>query len=107
MARYVLVVHSNPVAGREAEYHDWYDHRHLDDVRRLPGVVAARRYDLAEVQLGEVPQVHRHLAIYDVDIDDIQRFIAAMGVTANSAQMPISTALGPDKIAVLWRARGD
>jgi hypothetical protein len=42
-----------------------------------------------------------------VDIDDIQRFIAAMGVTANTAQMPISTALGSDKVAVLWKARGD
>ena len=32
MGEYVLVVHSRPVAGKEAEYNDWYNNQHLKDV---------------------------------------------------------------------------
>jgi len=105
MARYLLVVHSNPVAGREAEYDDWYDHRHLADVLRVPGVVAARRYDYSSVQMTPALPAHRHLALYEIEIDDIRLFTAAMAQRSNTESMPISSALGRDVQAQLWKLR--
>ena len=42
----LFLVFSNPVAGRDDEYNTWYDEVHLGDVRRVPGVVDAKRYEL-------------------------------------------------------------
>ncbi len=39
MPHYAYVVHSNPVAGREDEYNDWYSNRHLADVVAVPGAL--------------------------------------------------------------------
>ena len=44
MPRYNLIVLTNPVDGREDEYNDWYTNVHLDDVLKVPGVVAAQRF---------------------------------------------------------------
>jgi hypothetical protein len=35
--KYILVVMSNPVPGREQEYNTWYDTQHLPDVLQNPG----------------------------------------------------------------------
>ena len=37
MGRYVFVVHSEPVEGRDREYNQWYDEIHLKDVCAFPG----------------------------------------------------------------------
>lgn len=47
MARHHFIVLSNPVAGREDDYNDWYDNEHLDDVLKVEGFVAAQRFRLA------------------------------------------------------------
>lgn len=43
---YELIVLSNAVAGRDAEYNEWYEHTHLPDVLRNPGFVSAERFKL-------------------------------------------------------------
>jgi hypothetical protein len=43
---YSLVVLSNPTAGQEEAYNDWYDHQHVQDVLRNPGFQSAQRYKL-------------------------------------------------------------
>jgi len=42
MKRHTLIVTSVAYAGREAEYHKWYDKHHLADMLALPGIVSAR-----------------------------------------------------------------
>jgi hypothetical protein len=105
LARYVLVVYTNPVQGREDEYNAWYDGRHLDDLRNVPGVVAARRFDLFPQQLAEQPQSHKYLALYELEIDNIQDFFDAMRDRGNTELMPISSALARDAAATLWKLR--
>jgi len=39
MAKYLLLVTSNPVEGRDAEYNRWYTEEHLRDVLKLDGFV--------------------------------------------------------------------
>ncbi|MET0251771.1 MAG: hypothetical protein ABW203_06285 [Novosphingobium sp.] len=47
----VFIILANFVAGREAEYHAWYDNVHIPEVTRVPGFVAMKRGRLAPQQV--------------------------------------------------------
>lgn len=47
----VSIILANFVAGREAEYHRWYDEVHAPEVTRVPGHVAMKRGRLSPLQL--------------------------------------------------------
>jgi hypothetical protein len=47
----VSIILANFVAGREPEYHQWYDEVHIPEVSRVPGHVAMRRGRLSPLQL--------------------------------------------------------
>ena len=73
----VLIVLTNASEGHEAEFNDWYDNVHLDEVLALPGFVSARRFKLSDEQLPEdqmAPSRQRFLAIYDLDTTPGQAF---------------------------------
>ena len=63
MAIHQLLVFTRPVAGREPEYHRWYDDVHLAEVLGVAGFVAARRYATDDPT--------RFVAVYTVDSDDV------------------------------------
>ena len=65
MAKYIMMVRSNPVAGREDEYNDWYSNRHLQDVVGVPGFRSAERFKLQIPMIGD--HKYRYLALYDMD----------------------------------------
>lgn len=48
----VSIILANFVAGREAEYHYWYDHVHAPEVTRVPGKVGMKRGRLSPVQIA-------------------------------------------------------
>jgi hypothetical protein len=104
MGRYVFAVQSNPVAGREDEYNEWYSNRHLDDLRAVPGVISARRFTLADQQPVFRPQQFRYLSLYEVETDDPQAFIDELTSRIGTERMPRSTALADELSAVLWKA---
>lgn len=96
MTGYKLVVLSNPVAGQETEYNDWYSNRHLADILRIPGFCAARRYALKVVRMGEI--IQQYLAIYEMDANELsgaREALSAMGTT----DMEISPALDLESVA--------
>jgi hypothetical protein len=47
----VSIILANFVAGREAEYHKWYNEVHGPEVTRVPGKVAMKRGRISELQL--------------------------------------------------------
>jgi hypothetical protein len=47
----VSVILGNFVAGREAEYHKWYDEVHAPEVTGVPGKVAMKRGRLSALQI--------------------------------------------------------
>jgi hypothetical protein len=58
---------------REGEYNDWYQNVLVPDVLKIPGVVAARRYRLADDQgamFTGFANGNRYLAMYDIDGSD-------------------------------------
>ena len=92
MARYVFVVYTQPSAGQDAEYNEWYDNRHVPDVEALPGVLSARRFRLAPMepaQSGHPP----YLALYELEIDDVSTVPASIRAAIREGRMPISDAL--------------
>ena len=92
MARHVYVILSNPVAGREDEYNDWYDNQHLADVIREAGFTACRRLRLSETEPPQDP-AHRYLAMYEVETDDIDAVNARMLAAVGAGKIPLSPAL--------------
>ena len=70
-----FVVLSNPIEGEDDTFNKWYDEVHVPEVLEVPGVVAAQRYDLAELDIPDdedlptqlPPPTHRYLVIYELD----------------------------------------
>jgi hypothetical protein len=86
----LLVVFSNPRAGREEEFNDWYSNVHIRDVMRsCRGAIAVQRFMLAAEQRAGAAPHYRYLAIYEGD--DHQGFTDGHKVIF-SPQMPISEA---------------
>jgi hypothetical protein len=62
----IFIVTNDPLAGREGEYHDWYNNIHLPDLVRLPGVAAAQRFRVIPgVEVGG--PMAGHLALYELN----------------------------------------
>lgn len=92
MANYKLVVLTNPMsAEQDAEFNDWYDNIHLDDVVAVPGFISAQRFKLKDA-LG-FEHTHRYLALYEVETDTPEATCAELFSRQGTAQMMISEAL--------------
>jgi hypothetical protein len=89
MAKYVYVVLTNPVEGKEDAYNDWYDNTHLADVLRL-GFSSAKRFRLANIQQNTD---YKYLAVYEIETDDINGVSSAMIKAAGTPALPLSDAL--------------
>jgi hypothetical protein len=92
MARHTFVVLTNAVEGKDEEFNDWYNNRHLSDILATKGFVAAQRFRLAEMD-PEQDFPHRYLALYEVETDDLDKTNQAMMEAANGGGMFISPAL--------------
>ena len=77
MARHIMAVRSNPVAGRDAEYNEWYDQEQVPALLMTPTLLAAQRYKLADVDLpsdrGYAQPQHRYMVVYEIETDDIRK----------------------------------
>jgi hypothetical protein len=95
----IFVVHTNPVAGREAEFNDWYDNRHLADVVAIPGFARARRYRLSDAQLAPLTD-YTYVAVYEIDGDPAAALRALRH--ALKAGMHVSTAMAESLLATVY-----
>jgi hypothetical protein len=79
MSRYRFVVLSNPVAGREDEFNEWYDKHHLHEILAIPGMSSAQRFRLSEssTPVG-AEQPYRYLALYEIETDDLGAVIGGL-----------------------------
>jgi hypothetical protein len=75
VAENLFLVLSNPIEGEDDSFNKWYDTTHVPEVLDVPGVVAAQRYRLAEINIPDdedlpaqlPPPTHRYLVIYELD----------------------------------------
>ena len=95
MAKYKLVVTTEPKAGREDEYNAWYTNQHLADVVAVPGFVSAQRFKLKDAMGFE--HRTRYLAIYEIESDDPQAVLADMFGRRGTPAMVVSESLDMEK----------
>ena len=98
----MLLVLSNPVAGREDEYNNWYTNTHLVDVLKLPGAVAAKRFKLSDTQRGEPPYEFKYMAVYEVEKDRVKDFVEALKARSGTKEMVSSTAMDPHRLSLFF-----
>ena len=109
--RFVQLVFSNPAAGKDAEFNEWYDNVHIPQLLEVPGMLSAKRYALKESELyrvpgGQVPD-HRYLCVYEMegDVDTIMTEIRAR-VADGRVQMADCLDLLSSRMS-FWTAQGD
>ncbi|MDB5971441.1 MAG: hypothetical protein JWQ90_3891 [Hydrocarboniphaga sp.] len=93
MASYRLLVLSNPVEGRDAEYNEWYSRQHLQDVVRIPGFVGAQRFQLVEPVLMAENFPWRYVAIYEIETDDLAVALGELSARTGTTAVPMSEAI--------------
>ncbi|MGH7246992.1 MAG: hypothetical protein ACREH9_02715, partial [Pseudomonadota bacterium] len=91
MAKYTFIVLTNPTAGKEAEYNQWYNQTHVPDVLNVPGMVCAQRFKLANAQMGR-NNPYNYLAIYEIETDDLEAVLKEMKARGGTADMVMSDA---------------
>lgn len=99
MKKATLVVLTKPVEGKEDEYNEWYTGRHLDDVLKIPGFVAAQRFKI----VGEALEGQRwpYCALYQVEHDNLEEAIQGLVARRDTEVLPISSALDQDDMNVM------
>ncbi|CAB4365717.1 MAG: hypothetical protein F2681_17250 [Actinobacteria bacterium] len=99
-----FLVFSNAVAGKEAEYNDWYDNVHMPDVLKVPGVCGAKRYEVAQLDPNTAPP-HKYLAVYELDGEPAD-VMAGLLSRAGTPEMTMSDTLDMGTISMtIWVPR--
>jgi hypothetical protein len=104
--RYKMLVFTSAVTGREGEFNEWYQSRHLPDVTAVPGFRAAQRFKLAKI-LSKGADAKPYLSIYEIETDDLDATIAEMRGRARTDIMPISDAMATGTFGVVYEEAGD
>ncbi len=77
--KHIVVVLTEPTAGREAEYNDYYERLHLDEVLATTIMNSAQRFKLTDQQ--GLPCPLPYLALYEVEADDASTVLANLNAT--------------------------
>jgi hypothetical protein len=94
MPKAVLLVLANAAPGREDEFDEWYETRHIPDVLAVDGFRAVRRFSLSEHQLpGSDPLGAQYATVWDIEADDLADPLARMAALVGTDAMPISPAM--------------
>ena len=103
--RYKMVVFTHAVAGLEKEFNDWYQNTHLQDICAIKNFAAAQRFAFT-MNITDGPDLAPHLAIYDIETDDIQGAIKAMHEFAASGRMPLPESMGKNIVGAVYEEHG-
>ncbi len=68
---YRFMVFSNPTAGNEQKYLDWYRGQHIHDLLRIEGFVAAQMFRLADAQYEPPSLSQRYVIIWEIRTDNL------------------------------------
>ena len=99
MAKYTFIVLTNPTAGKEAEFNEWYNTHHIPDVLNVPGFVGAQRFRLADTQFGgEESKAYKYLALYEIETDDLAGTLKELRARGGTADIVPSDAIDMKKV---------
>lgn len=95
MARYSMLVYSNPVEGKEEEYMKWYREVHIPDMCRIPGVVRCTLYKVSDNQYGLTQEKYPYSYVNNMEMetDDFMGLLMEMGKRRMSGENVWSDAI--------------
>lgn len=109
MPRSMMMVFSNPAdADVEEQYNNWYSNKHLPDLMKVPGVIAATRYKIAqgvETLPGIAGDPHGYLAVYEIEgetAEDLGRFAQNLRKALEEGVADISPTLSMTDISATF-----
>ncbi|MFN3233671.1 MAG: hypothetical protein ACE363_16145 [Alphaproteobacteria bacterium] len=104
MEKHLVIIKSNAVAGREADYEAWYNNIHLGEVLQVPGFLTGQQYRTPPSPDGSPPS-HSHTAVFEVESDDITATLTQLGEEFASGRMTATDALdtntAPESVVML------
>jgi hypothetical protein len=105
--KHILLALTNALPGRDDEFNEWYTRQHLADLLAIPGVIAAQRYGLSELQRLPPPYPYAYCAIYEIETDNLATVLDALQKRANTPAMPISPAMAPNSLILYLEPIGE
>lgn len=88
MAKYLMVVQSAAIEGRDAEYNAWYDAEHRHEILAIPGVTSCRRFEATPIAMGQPGA--KYLALYEIETDDPGKVMAEMAARSADGRITSS-----------------
>lgn len=86
MPKYTVMIFTRAQPGREAEFDQWYEDTHLDDViATVPGWTAGQRFNLLH-QAG-VTMPSPHLALYEAEGESPEAVLRALNETRKNREI--------------------
>lgn len=96
MPKHIMLAMTNAREGQEDEFNDWYNDQHLHDVVKAPGIVAAQRFKIDDLQRYPGPYAFRYLAIYEIEAEDTQPTIDYIAKAIGTDAMIVSDAMSDE-----------
>jgi hypothetical protein len=78
MSRYTLIALTNAAPGRDAEYNEWFDRRHIPEVLAVPGFKSVERFEAAHAQRVPDALPYRYAAVYTLESEDLPKTLDAL-----------------------------
>jgi len=98
--KYLLVGFGNCVKGREDEYHDWYNKRHMDDVLAIPGFVKGQRFAVDNTTVaGDSSSPWQYLALFEIETTDLRGALDTLVARSGTELMPASATVDLKSVA--------
>jgi hypothetical protein len=105
--KYKMVVFTNAVEGKDKEFNDWYQNTHLKQIVSIKSFAQAQRFRFQTSIIPGAPDPARYMAIYDIETDDINAALGAMGELAASGRMPLPDSMVPPTIGAVYEEFGE
>ncbi len=99
MAIHKFIVFTNPTAGKEQEFDDWYMNTHMPDVMKVPGFVSGQRFTWGHAQAKQYAETWQYMTILDIETDDLQGTLNNLISRAGTPEMHMSDSLSNHRIA--------
>lgn len=103
MAKYSYMLLVSPKPGREAEWNDWHQNRHVPDILDVPGFVSCRRFKAAPQQRNNGTPQWAYLAFYEMETEDPATVFADVARRIADGHMAMSNSWeASSAVTILW-----
>ena len=103
--RHILITLSNAKHGRDTEFNEWYDRRHIGDMLGQEGFVAAQRFRLVETP-DQADAPYRYLTIFEIGDDELDAARESVAAAPSNPSIVMTDARDDHRAAWWFTALG-